>query len=150
MELSLDTLEAGGVDGRADVDGGRQEADLERHEEFLREGPIPRVVGVVGVPGDEEVVGAFFSVGRDGRCLAREWGPRRVRRVAIFLLALASVEAERRRRRIRVDGLVFLEGRRVEFLVVGEQLSARCETDQASEGGFAEEVLHRAVLGSGL
>ena len=66
VEFGFDTLEAGGVDCGADVYRGCEEADLEGDEKFFGGGPISRVTGVVGGPGDEEVVCAFFLV-----C---EWG----------------------------------------------------------------------------
>ncbi len=69
MELSFNTLEAGRVDCRTNIDRGRQEADLECDEELLGCGPISWVIGVVGAPINEESVDTFFIVGKDRRLL---------------------------------------------------------------------------------
>ena len=53
MEVDYNVLKACSVDGRADVDRGCEEADLECDEEFFGGGPITRVLLVIGGPIDE-------------------------------------------------------------------------------------------------
>ena len=66
MELGFDTLEASGVDCGTDVDRCCEEANLECDEELFGGGPVSWVLGVVYIPIDEEVVGAFFSIECNG------------------------------------------------------------------------------------
>lgn len=70
MKIGFDTREASRVDCGADVDRGCEEADLESNKELLGGRPILGVLGVVYCPVDEEVVGAFFSIGWDEFFLA--------------------------------------------------------------------------------
>ncbi len=92
MEFGFDTLEAGGVDCRADVDRGCEEADLECDEEFFGGGPIARVLGVVGGPLNQEVIGAFFLVDWDRSFLVCDglW----VWDFAMFLVDLLASDVE--------------------------------------------------------
>lgn len=64
VKLCLDALQARRIDRGANVDGGREQADLESDEKLLGGRPIPRVMGVIGRPGNEEVVGTFLLVGQ--------------------------------------------------------------------------------------
>ena len=92
VKFGFDALEARGVDCRTDVDRGREEADLECDEEFFGGGPIARVLGVVGGPLNQKVIGAFFLVDWDRPFLVCDglwvWG------FAIFLLSLLASNVE--------------------------------------------------------
>lgn len=64
VEVGYDTLEPSSVNCGANVDGRREQADSEGDEDFFGGGPIAWVLAVIGRPIDQEVVGAFFLVGR--------------------------------------------------------------------------------------
>lgn len=70
IKICFDTREASRVNCGADVDRGCEEADLESDKELLGGRPILGILGVVYCPVDEEVVGAFFSIGWDESFLA--------------------------------------------------------------------------------
>ena len=86
VEVGLDTLEPGGVDGGADVDRGCEKADLECNKELFGGRPILRILRIVGSPVDEEMVSAFFLI-----C---DWGIRRIRDSAILVVCLRSVTVQ--------------------------------------------------------
>ena len=62
VKVGLNTLEAGSVNCGTNVDRSREEADLESDEELLGGRPILRVLLVIGVPVDEEMVAAFLLI----------------------------------------------------------------------------------------
>ena len=90
--MGFDALKACSVNGGPNVNRSCEEADLECDKNFLGSRPISRVMRVVGVPCDEQVIGSFFLFDSDSSPLIYDEGVSWVGGFANILAGFLAVD----------------------------------------------------------